>query len=326
VTVIDVHTHMLNEAWLNLLQEHGGNYTLNQVPSGKRVVHYAGSPFMTLTPGMTDYPLRIAKMDEAGVDVAVVSLTCPNVFWGEPEISAAAARGTNQDMAAAQAEYPNRIRWLASLPWQFPDLAIQELERSCDEGAVGVMVLANIAGDSLTNPRFERVWAEIDRRALPVLVHPTAPPGIRSMEMERYHLAWSVGFTFDTTLALARMILDGFFDRYPNLKIIGGHAGGYLPFLLPRLDEGFRKIESTRESIEKLPSSYASKIYVDSIAYSVPTLEFTVAAFGPQNVLYGSDYPHNVGDMAGGLDRVDALPRGTAAAIRSENAARIFNL
>lgn len=324
--VIDVHTHMLSETWLGLLEEHGGEYGLMDLPNGERVVRAFGTPFMTLTPGMFDYPRRIEQMDEAGVDVAVISLTCPNVFWGGPAVSAKAARTINADMAAAQTTYPDRIRWLASLPWQFPDLALEELRQAHDAGSVGVMVLANVAGASLTDARFAAIWAAIDRMELPVLVHPTAPPGVEQLGMDRYHLAWSVGFTFDTTLALARMILDGFFDRYPSLKIIGGHAGGYLPFLLPRLDKGFRCFDSVRESITEPPSSYASRIYVDSIAYSTDSLEFTVSAFGPHNVLYGSDYPHNVGDMPGCLANVDALSGKVADMVRGDNASRIFAL
>ena len=82
------------------------------------------------------------------------------------------------------------------------------------------MVLANVAGRSLTEPEFAPIWQEIDRRGLPVLVHPTAPPGMPQMDMQRCNLIASVGFRFDTTLAIAGMIFDGFFDTYPNLKII----------------------------------------------------------------------------------------------------------
>ena len=82
------------------------------------------------------------------------------------------------------------------------------------------MVLANVAGQSLTDPMFAPIWAEIDRRALPVLVHPTDPPGVDAMDMTKFDLSWSVGFMFDTTLAITRMIFEGFFDQYPNLKVI----------------------------------------------------------------------------------------------------------
>lgn len=324
--VVDVHTHMLSREWVDLLVERSGVYTVGEVLGGSQAVHRAGAPFMTLTPGMFDYDLRIAEMDKAGVDIAIVSLTCPNVFWGDAATSTEAARLVNDDMAAAQRRYPDRIRWLTSLPWQYPEQAIAELDRSCEAGAVGVMTLANIGGRPLTDPQFSAIWRAIDDRALPVLVHPGLPPGLEQMEMERYNLVATVGFTFDTTLALSRMILDGFFDTYRRLRIIGAHAGGYLPFLVGRLDTWHRSFEPVRETIQQLPSSYLDRICVDSIVYTPEALELTVSVFGPRGVLYGSDYPHKCGRMDEMLDLVAQLPAETAEQVRGANAVRIFGL
>ncbi|NUR89636.1 MAG: amidohydrolase [Nonomuraea sp.] len=316
MTIVDIHTHMLSREYLELLAE---PYTLVD-----GMVYRGGAPFLTLTPGMFDYDLRLEAMDRAGVDVSVVSLTCPSVYWGGPELSNRAAVLMNDQMAASQAKFPDRIRFLATLPWQYPDLAIAELERACD--AVGVMVLANIDGVSLTDPRFAPIWEAIDARGLPVLVHPTTPPGVEQQDLGRYHMVWSAGFTFDTTLALTRMIMDGFFDRYPRLKVIGGHAGGYLPFLIGRLDAGHRTWESARAAIENPPSSYLERIFVDSIVYDPRALQLTVDVFGPDNVLYGSDYPHRNGHMEEIIDLVRALPANQAARILGGNAARIFEV
>ena len=111
------------------------------------------------------------------------------------------------------------------------------------------MVLANIDGKPLTDPAFATIWAAIDARALPVLVHPTAPPGVGEMDMMRFQLTASIGFTFDTSLAVARMIYDGFFDRHPRLKIIAAHGGGALPYLIKRMDQCFDNIPACREKI-----------------------------------------------------------------------------
>lgn len=325
--VVDVHTHMLNEGFLKLLRKHGKGYQVKKVVGGQTGIFKDGAPFMTLMPGMFDYDLRIQAMDAAGVDIAIVTLTSPNVYWGSAKTSLEAAKLINDDMAARQKQYPSRLRFMCSLPWQHPKLAIAELKRACDElGAVGVMVLANIDGSSLTEKAFAPIWREIDKRALPVLVHPTAPPGTAELDVMRYNLIASVGFMFDTSLAVARMIYDGFFDRYPNLKLIASHGGGALPYIAGRLDICFANMPACRERIAAAPSSYLKKIYYDSVVFQQESLELALKVGGGGNVLYGSDYPHNIGDMKGCLARVDALPPAQRDAVRGGNAMRMFAL
>ena len=325
--VIDVHTHCLTEAWFQLLQKHGApRYTVLQVRGGLRAIHLDGAPFMTPVPAMFDYGLRIATMDEHGVDICIVSLTCPNCYWGGADVSVQAARIMNDDMAAAQTAHPDRLRWLASLPWQYETLALAELERSVAAGASGVMVLANIDGKSLTDPSFAPIWSAIDAHALPVLVHPSAPPGVGDMDMTRFQLTASIGFTFDTSLAVSRMIYDGFFDRYRKLKIIAGHGGGALPYLISRMDQCFDNIPACREKISVRPSEYLPRIYADSVVFSPDVLGLCVNTFGAGNVIYGSDYPHTIGDMPGCLARVDALPAAVRDKVRGRNVERIFRL
>ena len=168
-TVIDVHTHMLDNAWVELLEKNGGKYTMKEVYGGLRAIHLDGAPFMTPVPEMFDWDLRIKNMDRVGIDVAVVSLSCPNVYWGGEEVSLKAARIMNDAMAKARKTWPDRIQFFCSLPWQYPDTALKELERARKAGACGVMVLANISGQHLTDPLFEPIWKAIDAAGLPVL-------------------------------------------------------------------------------------------------------------------------------------------------------------
>ena len=325
--VIDVHTHCLTDAWFSLLQQHGGpRYTVKEVTGGLRAIHLDGAPFMTPVPAMFDYDLRLRTMNECGVDVCVLSLTCPNCYWGGPEVSLQAARIMNDDTAAAQVAHPSRLRWFASLPWQYPELAIGELERARVAGASGVMVLANVGGVPLTDPSFAKIWEAIDARSLPVLVHPTAPPGVAEMDMSRFQLTASIGFTFDTSLAVARMIYDGFFDRYQNLRIIASHGGGALPYLISRMDQCYDNIPACREKIAHRPSEYVSKISADAVVFAPEVLALCLQVFGADNVHYGSDYPHTIGDMPGCLARVNALPDAVRDKVRGRNSERIFGL
>src|SRR5713101_4940819 len=294
--VIDVHTHMLNRQWLELLRRHGKpRYAVQKSMDAPEGIFLDGAPFMTPQEGHFDYEARIRAMDAARVDIAILSLTCPNVYWGGAEVSHEAARIVNDDMARAEKAYPGRIRWMASLPWQYPDLAVAELRRACDRGAVGVMVLANIDGRSLTDPLFAPVWQEIDRRALPVLVHPTAPPGTPEMDLRAYNL-------------------------------IASHAGAALPYLAGRLDICFENMNACRTRTETPPRDYLRHIYYDSVTYRPEALALCIDVGGADHVMYGSDYPHNIGDMKGCLARVDALPALQGDAVRGGNAQRIFRL
>jgi aminocarboxymuconate-semialdehyde decarboxylase len=232
----------------------------------------------------------------------------------------------NDSMAEQQRLRPDRIGWFASLPWQYSAAALAELTRCIEGGAVGVMVIANIDGVNLTHPDFAPVWQAIDDRSLPVLVHPTAPQGTVDMNLGEYGLIPPIGFMFDTTLAISRMILDGFLDRYPNLKIIAAHGGATLPYLVGRLDRCHEMIPACNAAIKEKPSSYLQRIYYDSVVYTQDALELCIKVGGEENMLFGSDYPHNIGDMKGCLSRVNALPSSVAAKVRDSNAMRIFNL
>ncbi|MFZ2652330.1 MAG: amidohydrolase family protein [Burkholderiaceae bacterium] len=323
--VIDVHTHMLNIDYLALLEAHAGpRITFKTVPGGLRAIHLDDAPFMTPVPEMFDYTARIEMMDEVGIDVSVISLTCPNVYWGAPQVSLQAARLMNEDMAAARERYRGRIEFFCSLPWQHAELAVAELKRAKGRGAAGVMVLANIDAEPLTAPQFAPVWQAIDALALPVLIHPTAPPGVQAMQMNQFQLTASVGFTFDTTLALARLLFDGFFDRYTRLKIIASHGGGALPYLIGRLDQCFRNIPACRTQTQSPPSSYLGRLFADSVLFTQQALDLCLQTFGDDQVLFGSDYPHTIGDPVACLAQVNSLPGSRRDKVRGDNARRIF--
>jgi aminocarboxymuconate-semialdehyde decarboxylase len=328
--VIDVHTHMFTTRWLELLKKEGGIYNIKARPDGQQEIFRDDTPVVIPQRGHFDYGLRLEHMDSAGIDVSIVSLTCPNVYWGNEDVSCRAARESNDTMAQAQATYPDRIRWLTSLPWEYPQSALEELARTCansgDNGAVGVMVLANIAGRSLTDPLFAPIWAEIDRRRLPVLVHPTDPPGVDLMDMTKFDLSWSVGFMFDTTLAITRMIFDGFFDQYPNLKIIASHGGGTLPYLVGRFEKGDEVEIPSRRKMKRKPTDYLRHIYYDSITYNLGALQYLVSVVGAGQVMFGTDWPHQVHDTKGAFANTSRLPDDQMHAVRSENSLKVFGL
>jgi aminocarboxymuconate-semialdehyde decarboxylase len=330
MSLIDVHTHILSRAWTDLLAEHGRHrYRIQTDAEGRRVVMRNGARFMTLTEPMFDPEMRLRAMDEAGVGMGLLSYTCPNCYWAEGKHAITVARVMNDHLAEVCARWPDRFRGLASLPLQDVDLALEELARAVDQlGLVGLIILANVNDAPLDDPRFEPVWAALDERRLPTLLHPTVPPGADAMGMDRYGLVPAIGFMIDTTLAVTRMVLAGVFERYPRWPLIVGHAGATLPFVAGRLDQCHRFIPDTRSRISRSPSEYLRRLYYDTVCYEADALWLAYRLAGPERLLYGSDYPHNIGDLRGCAARIDglAIPEAERALIRGGNARRLFGL
>jgi aminocarboxymuconate-semialdehyde decarboxylase len=290
-----------------------------------RALIYRGLAMGAVVPAMLDYEERIRAMDEAGVDIALISLTAPNVYWGDRRQSAAAARAINDDFRSAENEHDGRIRWFASLPWQYAEEALEELRRAKGNGAIGVCMLTNILGTPLTAPQYRAIWREIEAMEMPVFIHPTLPY-VDGMGLQEYGLGNTIGFTSETSLCFVRMILDGFMDEFPNLKLIACHGGGAFPYLAARFDRMWEIQSPGGRANERPPSTYMSQFYYDSIVYDGQTLDFLIERVGADRVMYGSDYPFRLGDMKGILDRVDALSPETRDAVRGGNALELFDL
>jgi|TARA_B100000809_G_scaffold56871_1_gene52924 aminocarboxymuconate-semialdehyde decarboxylase len=327
---IDVHTHITSEAYTSLLTEHGSHiYNLRPDSEGRTVVMRGNIRFMTFTEPMFDPEMRFAPMDEVGVDMQLLSYTCPNIYWAGPDIVEHLTRTMNDHLASVCKQWPDRYRGLASVPLQNVELAISEMERAVDDlDMVGLIILANVNEKPLDSPEFEPFWAALNERKLPVLLHPTVPPGIDSMGMDQYGLVPSIGFMIDTTLAVSRMVFAGVFERYPDWPMIVSHAGATIPYIAARLDQCYRNIPDAREHIDRPPTEYLKNLYYDTVTYDDQALQLAINLAGPERVLYGSDYPHNIGDMQGCADRVDSLSiaESDRELIRSGNARRIFRL
>ncbi len=319
--VIDVHTHMYSPGWVKAVTDAADpNFRIGD----NNALIYRGGSIGRMTPPMLDWDLRIRDMDDAKVDVALISLTAPNVYWGTAAQSVAAARSINDDFAAAQRKYDGRVRWFASLPFQHESEALAELRRAKNNGAIGVCTLTNILGEPLTAPRYRSIFRECAAMRLPVFVHPTTPY-TDGMGLADFGLGNTIGFTTDTSLCFARFILEGVLDELPNLDLIACHGGGAFPYLAARFDIMWERTVTARKNKEP-PTSYLKRLWYDSIVYDQQTLDFLVERVGADRVLYGSDYPFSIGDMKGMLARVDALPAGQRDAVRSGNAEKLFDL
>lgn len=330
MSLIDVHTHILSKAYTDLLEKHGPpRYGLTRDSEDSVIITRKGARFMTFTAPMFDPEIRLEAMDEAGVSVELLSYTCPNCYWAEGEMAGTVARVMNDELAAVCARWPERFKGLASIPLQNADMALKELERALEQpGMVGLIILANVNEVPLDDDRFEPVWQELNRRKVPTLLHPTAPPGVPDMGLGDFGLIPSIGFMIDTTLAVTRMALGGVFERNPDWPLIISHAGATVPFLAGRMDQCYNFIPDAREKAPKPPSEYLKKLYYDTVTYDVKALKLAYDLAGPDRILYGSDYPHNIGDMPGCAGRITQLdiPEAEKEQIRNGNAVRLFGL
>jgi aminocarboxymuconate-semialdehyde decarboxylase len=322
----DLHTHYYPSAFFRLIEEVGGAFSFAKSPTGQTIIRYNGARFFGITPPMTDPAKRLGDMDRVGIDVEVLSLSTPNVYFAPPDRQAEVARLVNDGYAELIARHPSRFRGFASIPMDDPDAALRELERALDVLKLqGVIVLSNINGRALTDPRYRPFFRECDRREVCVFIHPMIPANADAFS--EYVLGPIVGFPFDTTLAVARLCYDGVFKELPRIRWILGHLGGAIPFLFERLDNGWRDFAECRANIDELPSVYLRRLYYDTVSFSAPSLQLALAQVGAEHLVMGSDYPHLLGSIERSVSSIEALAIGgqEKAAIFEGNARRILS-
>ena len=302
----DLHTHYYPNAFFRLIDEVGGAFSFGTDPTGRTIIRYRGSRFFGITPPMTDPARRIEDMDRVGIDVEVLSLSTPNVYFAPPERQAEVARLVNDAYADLAARYPTRFKGFASIPMDDADAALRELDRTQGELHMnGVIVLSNINGRALTDPRYRPFFAECDRRRVCVFIHPMIPAAAEPFA--EYVLGPIIGFPFDTTLAVARLCYAGVFRELPNIRWILGHLGGAVPYLMERMDNGYRDFAECRVNIDELPSVYLKRLYYDTVSFSAPSLRLAHQVVGADHLVMGSDYPHLLGSIDRAVTSITSL-------------------
>ena len=317
---IDIHNHFYPASYFEMIRELGApDYRFATDASGATTIEYRGTRFFGVQPPMTDASLRLEEMDRVGVDVQVLSLSVPNVYFAEEGREPEIARKINDAYAELIARNPRRFKALASVPMDVPEEALKELSRALDDLKLqGVLLLSHIRGKPLTDPRFRPFFAEADRRNLFILIHPMLPVGMAE-QLKDYVLGPLVGFPFDSTLAVARMCFDGLFRDFPNIRFLVPHLGGAIPSLLPRLDQGFRDFPACRAKIDQPPSFYLKKLYFDTVSAGPSTVSFVRELVGAGRIAFGSDYPHLPGSMSGSVATLEGMD------IAESDKAKIFS-
>src|SRR5918992_4642434 len=256
---LDLHTHFYTEAFFQTIRDLPSEFSFGTSPSGQTIITYRGARFFGVTPAMTDVSKRLEDMDRAGIDVEVVSLSTPNVFFTGAQHQPRVATMVNDSYAELIARHPTRFKGFASIPMDAPDAALEELHRAIDVLKLnGVVLLSNIGSKPLTSPQYRSFFAEANRMKLCIFLHPMLPA--QSDAFREYVLGPIIGFPFDTSLAVARMCYDGMFEELPDIRWIIGHLGGAIPYLMERMYNGFGDCAEFRATIDKLPSVYLTRV------------------------------------------------------------------
>jgi aminocarboxymuconate-semialdehyde decarboxylase len=296
---LDIHAHFIPAESLRVASEIGRSQGLKFATNerGREVVTRDGKAYLNQPKAeFSDLELRLSIMDSQRVDMQLLSPASTYFFyWMAPEVSLAYAQWLNERLAEAVAKHPKRFLALGSAPLQAPAQAALELERAVTKlGLRGVEIASNIAGRYLDDPGFTPFWEAAQALDILIFIHPNQVVGAE--RMKDYNLANLIGNPTDTSLSAAKLIFAGVLERFPKLKILLAHGGGFLPYTWGRLERGFRIQESATSKIPRPPSEYLKLLHFDTVTHSAMALEYLVAHFGAEKVLLGSDYPYDMGD------------------------------
>jgi aminocarboxymuconate-semialdehyde decarboxylase len=273
---------------------------------------------------------RLRAMDAMRVDMEILSI---NPFWYRREraITERIVRIQNEKLAELCAVNPQRLGAFASLSLQFPELAVRELEYAITKlGLKGAAIGGSVGGTDFSEAQFHPVWAKAEELGATLFIHPQSTPELGKRFKGNGWLSNTIGNPLDTTIALQKLIFEGTLDKFPNLKIVAAHGGGYFPSYAPRSNHGcFVSPQNCDPSIllKKKPTEYLNQIFFDALVFTPEALRHLVAQVGASQVVIGTDHPipweqHPVDHIL----NTPSLSNAERAAILGDNARRLLNL
>lgn len=280
-------------------------------------------------------PLRLRSMDDNGITLQVLSVPVAEASQvASPELGPDFARRYNDALAGEARKYPERFRTFAHLPLLTPEAAADELERSVRElGALGALVSGTTRGKFLDDARFAPLLARSEELDVPIYIHPAPPPvAVREAyydgfdpEVSRIFAASAWGWHIETAIHVIRMVLAGTFDRHPKLKVIVGHMGEALPFMLDRLDERLTPV--ARNLSRGVAETILDHVVITTAGFfTLPPFMTALQTFGADRILFSVDYPFSSTDAARRfLDNLPVAPSDKEK-IAHGNADRLLRL
>lgn len=279
---------------------------------------------------------RIADMDAAGIDKAILALTAPGAHpFTDLDEARRIARNANDRLAESCAAHPTRFIGMTAVAPQDPEWSAAEIRRGARElGFKGVQINSHIQGTYLDAPRYDPIFRALADTGQLLYIHPSSPPDSMIGPFIEAGLDGAIfGFGVDTGLHLLRLITQGIFDRYPDLQIMVGHMGEALPYWLYRIEYMHRAgVKSKRyeciKPLRKTISEYMrSNVLITSsgVAWE-PAIKFAQQVLGEDRVLYAMDYPYQYElDEVRAMDTMD-MPPALKKKFMQTNAERWFRI
>jgi predicted TIM-barrel fold metal-dependent hydrolase len=252
---------------------------------------------------LTNAAERLADLDAMGIDVQVVGPMPMHHHWADRDLAVRVSRTVNEAVAEHCAAAPDRLYGLGTIPLQHPDLAVDLLDKAVTGyGLYGISVSTTVEGRELADPAHDPVWRRAEELGAVVFVHPWGC-SLGERLAVRY-LGNTVGQPVETTVALSHLIFTGALDRFPRLKLVAAHGGGYLPTYIGRSDHAWRARREARGCADP-PSTYLRRMWFDALVYTPRALRHLVEEVGADRVVLGTDYPFDMG-VDDPLARLDA--------------------
>lgn len=279
---------------------------------------------------LSDITTRLKDMDRMEIDMQIVSPSPSQYYYyAEADFGLELSRASNDRIAEIVATTPDRFAGMCTVPLQNPKMAIKELERCVNKlGMRGVEICTNVNGIDLADKRLglDKFFAKAEELGIVIFMHPMG--FTHADRMTDHYFNNIIGNPLESTLAVSHLIFGGVLDRYPKLKFVVAHGGGYLAHYRARMDHGWKARPDSSTIIKKKPSSYLKKFYFDTITFDTGMLNSLIELYGAKHVLMGSDYPYDMADDTP-VQSVNSIEDVTAAdrkLILGGNASRLFNL
>ena len=327
-TTIDIHAHIIVPQAAAHAQPH---VNMAKIP----LAHFADTQTREINALQdkdrasifTTLDQRLKDLDQMGIDIQVIAPIPGQCYFSiDPKIAEVAHKLANEGVAEYVSRKPDRFVGLGVVTLQEPELAVKELDYVMSLGLKGVQIITNVDGQELSDPKFRPFFAKAEQLGAFIMMHPNG--FTHGDRFTHFYFNNVIGNPLDTTLALHNLIFSGTLARFPDLKLMAVHGGGYLPAYSGRIDHAWGAREDSHGEIPLPPTTYLRQVYLDTVVFTYHQLAYMLDVFGPDNIVMGTDYPFDMAEYnpIGHIAGIDGMDETTLAALTGGNAIRALGL